>query len=767
MIFDLVKDFADVLEAMPQEHPRRRILKLLDEAIRRDVHFIDRHPTTLFQSLWNTCWWYDCPEAERHYEEPEGGWRESPPWKREGLKLHHCLERWRADQERTAYVVPWLRSLRPPLNALGTALQAILEGHGGSVRAVAYAPEGNWLASASEDNTIRIWDAASGAELAVLAGDEFGVGAVAFSADGRMILSVAGNGTVRIWNTSDFSELSVENSCFPSELCKQTRVAGNVQDRSNDGQWVVSGSSDGAVSIRDTTSSRLVAVAGWHDDAVESVTISPDQRLIVSVSSDNSIYIWFTAAARRRRIVSRGLNYVHDVLKRTETWVYEKRRRGRYGDFADIEIKWDPKVRLMTSIATRFRKLMNRCVGALLASMQAESMGPIRFSPNSKLFAAGADVRVRVWSAKTAEEIACWSGHFRHVTDVAFSPRGTQVASASADATVRLWKLDTEAERWPEGEETGPASFVTLSPDGRWIGLVRNCMRLGLLSQEAVIYSSEDLMQRSVVCRLKGRITTLAFSADSRRIAIAEGYQPHGGYSIHLIDVSTNKALAVLRGHRADIRCLCFSPDGSRLESASDDKTVRRWNTETGKVLSVEREYPEWLDGLEDQIHDGPSKHEWVTRITYSPDGKERAVGLADGSVHIRPSDRVFRLVSGGANSGMVTGLAYSPDGTRVFALCGNRVFVCEKAQMQSRELNNLCETMDLVALAGGPESFPYVAVSNERETILKFAALRLEVAWLPQVLEQITTHPSGRLWCGISRGSNCFHIFTLEGSNL
>ena len=44
MIFDLAKGFVDVLPAMPNEHPRRRILALLDEAVRRDVHFIDRHP---------------------------------------------------------------------------------------------------------------------------------------------------------------------------------------------------------------------------------------------------------------------------------------------------------------------------------------------------------------------------------------------------------------------------------------------------------------------------------------------------------------------------------------------------------------------------------------------------------------------------------------------------------------------------------------------------------------------------------------------------
>ena len=68
MIFDLVQVFAAVLDAMPSQHPRRRIFTLFDEAVRRDVHFIDRHPTTPFQCSWNSCWWYDCPEPAQHYD---------------------------------------------------------------------------------------------------------------------------------------------------------------------------------------------------------------------------------------------------------------------------------------------------------------------------------------------------------------------------------------------------------------------------------------------------------------------------------------------------------------------------------------------------------------------------------------------------------------------------------------------------------------------------------------------------------------------------
>src|SRR5437762_12012487 len=99
MIFDLVQDFVAMLEAMPTDHPRHVILRLLDEAIRRDVHFIDRRPTTLFQCLWNTCWWYDHPDAASHFDLSERTGTGQLPWEREGPKLYPFLEQWRREKE--------------------------------------------------------------------------------------------------------------------------------------------------------------------------------------------------------------------------------------------------------------------------------------------------------------------------------------------------------------------------------------------------------------------------------------------------------------------------------------------------------------------------------------------------------------------------------------------------------------------------------------------------------------------------------------------
>ena len=86
MAFELAGDFSAAVEALPADRPQRRILRLLDEALRRDIHFIARHaqdyPQALFQCLWNTCWWYDCPEAALHYEEGRPPGLPSSLWER-------------------------------------------------------------------------------------------------------------------------------------------------------------------------------------------------------------------------------------------------------------------------------------------------------------------------------------------------------------------------------------------------------------------------------------------------------------------------------------------------------------------------------------------------------------------------------------------------------------------------------------------------------------------------------------------------------------
>jgi eukaryotic-like serine/threonine-protein kinase len=526
----------------------------------------------------------------------------------------------------------------------GEALGAPLV-HPDWVVVVEFDPRGRWLATGCRDGEVRLWEVQTGDRVGTGFRHEKWVNFVEFDRDARRVVTGSDDGSAQVWNVGTGEPVG-----------QRLRHGGWVRTGqfSPDGRRVATGSADGTARLWDAVTGIAVSPPLHHDGVVSCVSFSPDGVWLATASFDHTVRLW---DAETGAAVGRPLEHG--------------------GSVRSIEFSRDGR-RLLTAAEDKTVHLWDFRQGKPAAEpiRHAGAVWSARFSPDcQRVVTASSDGACGVWDVRprAAPVLECRGD--REVRAICWSGDGLHLIAGAAQPRLLV---RSNGWSWVAGlSSDGACNSAEFSADGKWVvtasedGFVR-------------IWETETGLVRRRV-RHTGGVVSAVFSGDGARILSASA---DGTAAVWLRE--TGELLFMLN-HGVPVRRALFSPGSRYILTLDTDERVRiwegaggrslgSWSPHTGKVLAVrfspggervvtcsqDRTARLW-DVISTRPVGDPLVHRAGVRAAeFAPDGRKLVTASEDNTAVIWDVDTGTRDGVVLSHVGAVYAAHFSPDGQRV-----------------------------------------------------------------------------------------------------
>ncbi|KAJ3038570.1 hypothetical protein HDV00_000500 [Rhizophlyctis rosea] len=439
-------------------------------------------------------------------------------------------------------------------------LRSTLRGHTAFVDVLSFFPGGSKIVSGSSDRTARVWDTASGNEVAVLKGHKGGVLSVAVADDNVHVATSSDDGTVRIWDGVTGAEVHIVKGHSDWVTCVAF-VPG--------GKWLLTGSVDESLKVWDVETWECVETLRGFRGSLSCIAPSVDGKVFAVGSADRVVKLYAVGTWK----LCREIREVTGLVKGLQFSV-----RGRY-----LACRCTGRKMYVWRADDWTTEGPHELVGMLefvrMTGMSRDA--PVAFLPPESennedstrvVTTFGNDVAIWNFLDESAQSVLL-KGHTNMVTGVAVSRYG-QIASASTDGTVRVWDYKLSGNV-PAGDDFVQA--ICVSEDGTRMALGKGNV-LHVCNVEA---GCDSAMGKGILKCYghKDKVVCLEMSRDASKV-ISGSFDK----TARVWNAETGEAICVLE-HTNHIQAVGIFPDGSQALTGEGYGTFRIWDITSGTEL--------------------------------------------------------------------------------------------------------------------------------------------------------------------------------------